>query len=52
VGDGEMRTLLEKFVLEGSLGTYVEFMGFRSKEEILGEILPSTDIFVNPSLQE
>jgi glycosyltransferase involved in cell wall biosynthesis len=27
-------------------------MGFRSKEEILGEILPSTDIFVNPSLQE
>ncbi len=52
VGDGEMRTELENTVQENSLGAYVEFLGFRSKEEILSSILPSTDIFVNPSLQE
>lgn len=52
VGDGEMRKELEKMVIERSLESYIEFLGFRSKEEVLSKILPSTDIFINPSLQE
>lgn len=52
VGDGEMRKELERTVIEHSLESYIEFLGFRSKAEVLWKILPSTDIFVNPSLQE
>jgi len=52
VGDGEMRAELEAYVFDHTLGNYVTFLGFQSKEAVLGTILPSTDIFVNPSLQE
>ena len=56
VGDGEERENLEE--LSRQLGLFdseirsVEFLGAKSREEVLSEILPSTDVFVNPSYQE
>lgn len=35
VGDGEMRKELEKTVIEHSLESYIEFLGFRNKAEVL-----------------
>lgn len=52
VGDGEDRLKLEAFVRENKLESRVAFLGFMSKNEVLTGILPGTDIFVNPSLQE
>ncbi|MDD5376749.1 MAG: glycosyltransferase family 4 protein [Candidatus Gracilibacteria bacterium] len=52
VGDGEERGELETFVQDNKLESSVAFLGFLSKNEILSDILPTTDIFVNPSLQE
>lgn len=52
VGDGEERTELETFVRENNLETEVAFLGFMSKNDVLTKVLPQTDIFVNPSLQE
>lgn len=52
VGDGEERGELETFVRENGLRDEVVFLGFMSKNEVLTQVLPETDIFVNPSLQE
>ncbi|MDD2916227.1 MAG: glycosyltransferase family 4 protein [Candidatus Gracilibacteria bacterium] len=52
VGDGEERGELETFVRENELQNEVAFLGFMGKNEVLTQILPETDIFVNPSLQE
>lgn len=52
VGDGEEKTLLEKQVQFLGLEEKIQFLGFQEKEEIQHNILPSWDIFVNPSLQE
>ena len=52
VGDGEERNSLEKLVKNLGLEGMVQFLGFQDKEEIQHSLLPSWDIFVNPSLQE
>ena len=52
VGDGEERNSLEKLVKNLGLEGMVQFLGFQEKEEIQQRLLPSWDIFVNPSLQE
>ena len=52
VGDGEERGSLEKQVKGLGLEGVVQFLGFQEKEEIQHRLLPSWDIFVNPSLQE
>ena len=52
VGDGEERGSLEKQVKSLGLEGVVQFLGFQEKEEIQQRLLPSWDIFVNPSLQE
>ena len=52
VGDGEERNSLEKQVKNLGLERKLQFLGFQDKEEIQHSLLPSWDIFVNPSLQE
>lgn len=52
VGDGEERGELEVLIQETRLQNEVAFLGFMNKNEVLTKILPETDIFVNPSLQE
>ena len=52
IGDGEERNSLEKQVKNLGLERKVQFLGFQDKEEIQQRLLPSRDIFVNPSLQE
>jgi glycosyltransferase len=52
VGDGEERESLEKQVKNLGLEGKVQFLGFQDREEIQERLLPSWDIFVNPSLQE
>lgn len=52
VGDGEERASLEKQVQSLGLEGKVQFLGFQDKEEIQQRLLPSWDIFVNPSFQE
>jgi len=52
VGDGEERDSLEKQVKSLGLEGVVQFLGFQEKEEIQQRLLPSWDVFVNPSLQE
>jgi len=52
VGDGEERGSLEKQVQSLGLEGVVEFLGFQEKEEIQQRLLPSWDVFVNPSSQE
>ena len=52
VGDGEERASLEEQVKNLGLEGVVQFLGFQEKEEIQQRLLPSWDVFVNPSLQE
>ena len=52
VGDGPEKGALEKLARDLGLCGKVEFLGALPRERILAEILPETDVFVNPSLQE
>lgn len=52
VGDWVEKKNLEDQVKTLNLQEKITFLWFQEKEKIQGEILPSFDIFVNPSLQE
>ncbi|MEX0744690.1 MAG: glycosyltransferase family 4 protein [Phycisphaeraceae bacterium] len=51
VGDGEERSILEQQVREMGLAAHVQFVGYRSSDEV-GELLRQTDVFVLPSFAE
>ena len=52
VGDGPERRALETLVTELGIVDRTEFTGALSREKILSDVLPTADVFVNPSLQE
>lgn len=52
VGAGEEEDSLKHLSKNLGLEERVHFVGMKSREDIAGVILPSTDIFVNPSRQE
>lgn len=52
IGDGEERQSLEKQVQSLNIQDKVSFLGYKDKNTLQNQILPSLDIFVNPSLQE
>ena len=52
IGDGEERQNLEKQVKNLNIQDKVSFLGYKDKNTLQNQILPSLDIFINPSLQE
>lgn len=52
IGDGVERQNLEKQVQSLNIQDKVSFLGYQDKNTLQNQILPSLDIFVNPSLQE
>ena len=52
IGDGEERLNLEKQVKNLNIQDKVTFLGYQDKNTLQNQILPSLDIFINPSLQE
>ena len=52
IGDGEERQNLEKQVKNLNIQDKVSFLGYQDKNTLQNQILPSLDIFINPSLQE
>lgn len=52
IGDGPEKSMLEKQVQELNLNDKISFLGFQSQEKVQNELLPSFDLFVNPSFQE
>ena len=52
IGDGEERQNLEKQVQSLNIQDKVSFLGYQDKNTLQNQILPSLDIFINPSLQE
>ena len=52
IGDGEERQNLEKQVKSLNIQDKVSFLGYKDKNTLQNQILPSLDIFINPSLQE
>ena len=52
IGDGAERQNLEKQVKNLNIQDKVTFLGYQDKNTLQNQILPSLDIFVNPSLQE
>ena len=52
IGDGEERQNLEKQVQSLNIQDKVSFLGYKDKNTLQNQILPSLDIFINPSLQE
>lgn len=52
VGDGEERVTLKNQVKYLWLEDSINFLGFQEREKVQSQILPSFDIFANPSLQE
>lgn len=52
IGDGEERQSLEKQVQSLNIQDKVSFLGYKDKNTLQNQILPSLDIFINPSLQE
>ncbi len=52
VWDGEERKKLEEQVKTLHLKERIHFVGMKDREMIAREILPETDIFINPSFQE
>lgn len=52
VWDGEERKKLEEQMWNSDLRGAVTFIGMRDREYIATEVLPNTDIFINPSFQE
>ena len=52
IGDGEERQSLEKQVQSLNIQDKVSFLGYQDKNTLQNQILPSLDIFINPSLQE
>lgn len=51
-GDGDERTALEGLTKELGLSDKVSFLGYQDRNRLASDILPNTDILVNPSLQE
>lgn len=47
----DQKPILEEYVKKNNLAKFVEFC-WRNKEKVEINILPETDIFINPSLQE
>ena len=52
IGDGAERQNLEKQVKNLNIQDKVTFLGYQDKNTLQNQILPSLDIFINPSLQE
>ena len=52
IGDGAERQNLEKQVQSLNIQDKVSFLGYKDKNTLQNQILPSLDIFINPSLQE
>ena len=52
IGDGVERQNLEKQVQSLNIQDKVSLLGYQDKNTLQNQILPSLDIFVNPSLQE
>lgn len=52
IGDGPERSNLEHLVKSLNLQSKITFLGYQDKIQIQTQILPSLDIFINPSLQE
>ncbi len=52
IWDGEEKSDLEHLMRRLRLQQYVSFLWAKNHDEIITEILPNTDILVNPSLQE
>jgi len=52
IGDGEEKGNLEHLTRRLRLQQYVTFLGAKNHDEIINEILPNTEILINPSLQE
>ena len=52
IGDGEERHALQKQVKSLNIEDKVSFWGYQDRDNIQNQILPSLDIFINPSLQE
>lgn len=52
IWDGEEKWDLEHLMRRLRLQQYVSFLWAKNHDEIITEILPNTDILVNPSLQE
>ena len=52
IGNGEERQNLEKQVKNLNIQDKVSFLGYKDKNTLQNQILPSLDIFINPSLQE
>ncbi|MBP9779292.1 glycosyltransferase family 4 protein [Candidatus Gracilibacteria bacterium] len=52
VGDGEEREKLEQQVRDLHLTERVAFLGMKERKYLAEEVLPNTDIFMNPSFQE
>jgi glycosyltransferase involved in cell wall biosynthesis len=52
IGDGEEKENLEHLTRRLRLQQYVTFLGAKNHDEIINEILPNTEILINPSLQE
>ena len=52
IGDGEERQSLENQVQSLNIQDKVSFLGYQDKNTLQNQILPSLDIFINPSLQE
>lgn len=52
IGDGEERQSLEKQVQSVNIQDKVSFLGYKDKDTLQNQILPSLEIFINPSLQE
>lgn len=51
-GDGDERDRLTNLSIELGLSDRVQFLGSKPREWVATELLPNTDILVNPSLQE
>ncbi len=52
IGDGEEKWNLEKLSKKLNIWAHIRFLWSKNHDEIINEILPNTEILINPSLQE